>query len=53
MRHDEEKIRQDVMHWDSKAVDEIIRMADAERSRPSPKRYFVSLKEPLEETGLR
>jgi len=35
--------------WPKKDVDSILEDLDKERQKPRPKRYYVSLKEPLEE----
>lgn len=49
LKYDAAKIHSDVPKWDKKKVDTAIKEVEFENSRPKPKRYYVSLKEPLEE----
>ena len=48
-KYGEEKIYGDVAHWDREAVEKAIKDVERENMKPKPKRYFVSLKEPLED----
>lgn len=43
-----EEVFDDVGHWELAKVESSIRMVESANSKPRPKRYFVSLKEPLE-----
>jgi hypothetical protein len=50
---DAENVYEDVPHWEKDEVDKAIKDIERENSKPTPKRYYVSLKEPLEEGSLR
>jgi hypothetical protein len=49
LKYDEEKVYEDVSHWPKEQVMKAIKEVERENSKPRPKRYYVSLKEPLEE----
>lgn len=44
-----EEVFNDVKTWDKEKVENVIKEVERENSKPKPKRYYVSLKEPLEE----
>jgi len=44
-----EEVMEDVEHWPLEIVERAIKEVERENSKPKPKRYYVSLKEPLEE----
>jgi transcription initiation factor IIE alpha subunit len=48
LKYDEESIYEDVPHWNKDAVGKAIKEVERENQKPKPKRYFVSLKEPLD-----
>ena len=49
MKYDPESVYEDVRHWDKEKVAAAIKDVERENLKPKPKRYYVSLKEPLEE----
>ncbi len=53
LKYDSEAVFEDVPHWDKKAVENAVREVERENLKPTPKRYYVSLKEPLEDEGMR
>ncbi len=48
-----EQIMEEVMHWQLSFVERAIKEVERENTKPKPKRYYVSLKKPLEDTTLR
>ncbi|MBU0758292.1 MAG: hypothetical protein KKF44_09560 [Nanoarchaeota archaeon] len=52
-KYTEEKIYSELAHWPRQDVENSIHEVIKENSRPRPKRYYVSLKEPLEDSSFR
>lgn len=48
-----EEVLEDVEHWPLEKVAHAIKKVERENLKPKPKRYYVSLKEPLEDSSLR
>lgn len=48
-----EEVVEEVMHWPLSFVEKAIKQVERENLKPKPKRYYVSLKKPLEDTTLR
>ncbi len=48
-KYDEESVYKDVPQWNKTDVARALKEVERENMRPKPKRYYVSLKEPLEE----
>ena len=48
-----EEVVEEVMHWPLSFVERAIKEVERENLKPKPKRYYVSLKEPLEDGVLR
>jgi hypothetical protein len=48
-KYDPESIYEDVPLWKKDEVEKVIKDVERENSKPAPKRYYVSLKEPLDE----
>lgn len=48
-KYDSEKILEDLSHWNKEEVEKAIKEVERENSKPKPQRYYVSLKEPLDE----
>ena len=48
-----EEVLEDVAHWPLEKVQTNIKEVERENSKPKPKRYYVSLKEPLEDVALK
>ncbi|MBT3720684.1 hypothetical protein HN789_02245 [archaeon] len=44
-----ESLFNELDHWDKKKIENAIKEVERENTKPKPKRYYVSLKEPLEE----
>ncbi|MBD3204116.1 hypothetical protein GF327_07505 [Candidatus Woesearchaeota archaeon] len=53
LKYTEEKIFEELSSWNKQEVENIISDVKKENQKPRPKRYYVSLKEPLEDTRLR
>ena len=53
LKFDGTELLEDVGHWNLETVERIIKDVQRENLKPKPKRYYVSLKEPLEEGSLR
>ena len=51
--HPEEKIMELLSHWDPKEVKAHFGKVHEEKAKQPPKRYYVSLKEPLEDSDLK
>ena len=49
LKYDSESVYEDVKHWDKEKISAAIKDIERENLKPKPKRYYVSLKEPLEE----
>ena len=49
LKFDAESVHDDLKHWDKEKVETAIKDVQRENLKPKPKRYYVSLKEPLEE----
>ena len=49
LKMDTEKIYSQVPQWKKEDVDKIVKEVEAENLKPTPKRYYVSLKEPMDE----
>jgi hypothetical protein len=49
LKYDAEKVHEEVPHWPKEQVEKALKEVERENSKPRPKRYYVSLKEPLEE----
>ena len=52
-KYSPEEVMEDVMHWPLSFVEKAIKEVERENLKPKPKRYYVSLKEPLEDGALR
>ena len=52
-KYPNEKIYEILSHWDKDKVNSAISKVEKENAAPRPKRYYVSLKEPLEDPNLR
>ncbi len=52
-KKDPDEIKEELNHWDKEKVEKTIKSVERERQKPKPKRYYVSLKEPLEDSTLR
>jgi len=50
---DEDEIFANVSHWNKDVVENAIKLTKRENAKPKPKRYYVSLKEPLEDARLK
>ena len=48
-KYPDDDVYQDVLNWDKEKVSSAIKEVKRENLKPKPKRYYVSLKEPLEE----
>ncbi len=48
-KYSEDEVYEDVPGWEKEKVEKAIKEVERENSKPKPKRYYVSLKEPLEE----
>ena len=48
-----EEVLEDVQHWLLEIVEKAIKEVERENMKPKPKRYYVSLKEPLEDSMLK
>ncbi len=48
-----EEVLEDVPHWELGKVESSIKSVERENSKPRPKRYYVSLKEPLEDPSIK
>ncbi|MEM3373605.1 MAG: hypothetical protein QXE31_00115 [Candidatus Woesearchaeota archaeon] len=48
-KYDSEKIFEDLSHWNKEDVEKAIKEVERENSKPKPQRYYVSLKEPMDE----
>lgn len=53
LKYEPEAIMDHLSHWDKDEVERAIKEVVRENLKPKPKRYFVSLKEPLEDGALR
>ncbi|MFH2020034.1 MAG: hypothetical protein ABIJ34_01355 [archaeon] len=49
-KYTDEKIYEELSKWDEEKLAKAIKEVARENSKPRPKRYYVSLKEPLEES---
>ena len=49
LKYDSDSVFEDVPKWDKKEVEKAIKEVERENSKPRPQRYYVSLKEPLDE----
>ena len=49
LKYDSDSVFEDVPNWDKKQVEKAIKEVERENSKPRPQRYYVSLKEPLDE----
>ena len=52
-KYPNEKIIEILSHWDLGKIDSAIKKVEKENSAPRPKRYYVSLKKPLEDQNMR
>ena len=52
-KYSPEEVIEEVMHWPLSFVERAIKEVERENLKPKPKRYYVSLKEPLEDSSLR
>ena len=52
-KYSPEDVINEVMHWPLSFVEKAIKQVERENLKPKPKRYYVSLKKPLEDTTLR
>ncbi|MEM2131366.1 MAG: hypothetical protein QXR96_02500 [Candidatus Woesearchaeota archaeon] len=48
-KYDSEKIFEELNNWKKDDVEKAIKEVERENSKPKPKRYYVSLKEPMDE----
>lgn len=48
-----EQIMKNVSHWDADMVERALKDVERENAKPAPKRYYVSLKEPLEDSRFK
>ncbi len=53
LKYDSEKLYEEVVHWKKEELEKEIKEVERENLKPKPKRYYVSLKDPLEDGGLR
>jgi hypothetical protein len=51
--YDPDQVYEDVTHWDKSKIAMAIKDVYKENNRPKPKRYYVSLKDPLNEQNTR
>ncbi|MCM2325798.1 MAG: hypothetical protein NDI94_05010 [Candidatus Woesearchaeota archaeon] len=52
-KHSEEQVKDDLKHWKPAMVESAIKDVERENQKPRPQRYYVSLKEPLEDGSLK
>lgn len=52
-KHSNARILEELAHWDRESVEKTIEHVEKENQKPKPKRFYVSLKEPLEDTYIR
>ncbi|MBN1503323.1 hypothetical protein JW930_07325 [Candidatus Woesearchaeota archaeon] len=52
-KYSSDKIIEELSHWDRAEIQKLIKDVEQENLKPGPKRYYVSLKEPLEDSALR
>ena len=52
-KYSPEQVLDEVMHWPLSFVEKAMKEVERENQKPKPKRYYVSLKEPLEDGALR
>ena len=48
-----DEIYEELKSWPRPTVEKIIAELEKENQKPKPKRYYVSLKEPLEDSSIR
>ncbi len=48
-KHSDDEVLEYLKHWNKDKVKDAIKEVKRENLKPKPKRYYVSLKEPLEE----
>ena len=53
LKNNPEALLEELSHWNPEEVEKAIRDVERENTKPKPKRYFVSLKEPLEDANLK
>ncbi|NTV24204.1 MAG: hypothetical protein HGA85_07615 [Nanoarchaeota archaeon] len=49
LKYDDESIYVDVPKWKREEIEKALKEVERENSKPKPKRYYVSLKEPLDD----
>ena len=52
-KYSHDKVLSELSRWPAEEVEKIIKDIERENQKPLPKRYYVSLKGPLDDAGMR